>query len=137
MSDPSKYPAGYLAGFLRFVGIFTQLAFVAAFMPQAWIVRITDQLHLPAFPDNPVAFYLARHLSLIYGFIGIALIVFSYRMDRYRDAVGYFGLGVIGFGVLQAAIDWQAAMPIWWTAGESISSICGGLLILWLDRRCE
>lgn len=126
-----------LTGFLRLVGCFTLLAFVAAFMPSTWIVQITDELNLQPFPDSAVAFYLARHLSLLYGFIGIALILVSYQLDRFREQIAPLGFGVIAFGILQAAVDAQSGMPIWWTAGESTSTLFGGLLILWLDRRCR
>jgi hypothetical protein len=137
MTDPSKRPTAWLFLFLRFVGVVTQLAFVAALMPQAWIVKITDALRLGPFPETPLAFYLARHLSLIYGFIGIALIVVSYQIGRYRDLVGYLAVGVIAFGILQALIDFQSGMPIWWTAGEALSTVVGGMVMLWLHRNCQ
>lgn len=137
MTKPDKYPAAWLIWFLRFVGIVSQLAFVAAVMPAGWIVEITDELNLEPFPDTPLAFYLARHLSLLYGFVGIGLIVISYQIKRYRDLVGYLAWGVIAFGVLQCWIDHQSAMPVWWTAGESVSTIIGGLIMMWLHCRCE
>ncbi len=135
-SPRQPFPTAYLSGFLRLVGYFAVLAFVAAFMPAGWILRITEALGLEPFPDVPVALYLARHLSLMYGFVGIALLLFAAQLDRYRHLVGYLAIGVIAFGALQAAIDVQAGMPIWWAASESISTIIGGLLIRWLDRRC-
>lgn len=132
----APYSPRILAMFLRVVGVFTQLAFAAAVMPANWINKITDEMQLEPFPDTPLAFYLARHLSLLYGFVGIGLIVISYDLPKYRDLVSLLGFGTIGFGVLQAWIDHQSGMPIWWSAGESISTIIGGLMILWLDDRC-
>lgn len=134
---PSKYPASWLIWFLRLVGIVSQLAFVAAVMPESWIVKITAELNLEPFPETPLAFYLARHLSLLYGFVGIALIVVSYNITRFRDYLGYLAIGVVAFGLLQGLIDAQSGLPIWWGAGESISTIIGGLIMLWLHKNCD
>lgn len=133
----SKYSSRILTLFLRVVGAFTLLAFAAAVMPAAWFIEITDWMKLEPFPDTPLAFYLARHLSLLYGFVGIGLLVISYRLPKYRELVPLLGYGTIAFGVLQCVIDYQAQMPAWWTWGESISTTIGGTMILWLDRKCE
>lgn len=133
----TKYSERLLVTFLRTVGAFTLLAFAAAVMPAAWIIEITDWMKLQPFPDTPLAFYLARHLSLLYGFVGIGLLVISYRLPKYRDLVPLLGYGTIAFGVSQLVIDYQAEMPIWWTVGESVSTVIGGTMILWLDRNCE
>jgi hypothetical protein len=137
MTEIRTRPATWLIWFLRVVGAISQLAFVAAVMPESWIIEISEELNLEPFPETPVAFYLARHLSLIYGFIGIALIVISYQLTRYRDLVGYLSIGIIVFGFLQGLIDFQSGMPIWWTAGESISTAIGGLMMVWLHRNCD
>jgi hypothetical protein len=127
----------WLARFLRLVGGVSLLAFLAAVMPAGWIVEITAALELETFPDVPVAFYLARHLSLIYGFIGLGLLVIASRLPRDLDLVRWLGWCVIAFGVLQAVVDFQAGMPPWWTLGESISTVIGGGLIVWLQARCR
>ena len=137
MTASQKHPASWLIWFLRLVGVVSQLAFVAAVMPESWIIKISAALNLDAFPETPVAFYLARHLSLLYGFIGIALIMVSYQLPRYRELVGMLAWGVIAFGMLQAWIDFQSGMPIEWTVGESVSTIFGGFLMLWLHRNCH
>ena len=137
MTEDRKRPAAWLIWFLRVVGAISQLAFVAAVMPESWIVEISEELNLEPFPETPIAFYLARHLSLIYGFIGIALIVLSYQLNRYRELVGYLAIGIIIFGILQGWIDFQSGMPIGWTALESISTVIGGLMMAWLHRNCD
>jgi hypothetical protein len=137
MAEVRKRPASWLIWFLRLVGVISQLAFVAAVMPESWIIEISEELNLEAFPETPIAFYLARHLSLIYGFIGIGLIMISYQLTRYRDLVGYLSIGIIAFGILQGLIDFQSGMPVWWTLGESISTVIGGLIMAWLHRNCD
>ncbi|MCO8125362.1 hypothetical protein NHH03_26725 [Stieleria sp. TO1_6] len=133
----SARPVSWLSWYLWLVGVVALLAFAAALMPASWIVSITDRLHLQPFPPNPVAFYLARHLSLLYGFVGVALVFLSFRVDRYRELVGHLAIGVIVFGVLQGVIDLQSGMPMSWTAGESASTVFGGFLLFWLDRVCQ
>lgn len=137
MTKTRSYPANWLIWFLRLVGIVSQLAFVAAVMPESWIVEITEELRLEPFPETPLAFYLARHLSLLYGFVGIAFIVLSYQVHRYRELIGFLAWAVVAFGLLQGLIDFQSGLPIWWTAGESISTILGGLMLRWLHRNCD
>ncbi|WP_182866024.1 hypothetical protein [Stieleria mannarensis] len=137
MSQSAKYPTSWLTWYLWLVGVVSQLAFVAAVMPQSWIVDITARLQLEPFPETPLAFYLARHLSLLYGAVGIALIVVSYRISRFREFIGYLAVGIVAFGLLQGLIDLQSGMPIWWTAAESISSVIGGILLFGLHRRCR
>jgi len=137
MTGNPKRPIAWLIWFLRFVGILSQLAFVAAVMPESWIIEITDELKLEPFPQTPLAFYLARHLSLLYGFVGIALIILSYQITRYRELVGYLAIGIIVFGALQGLIDFQSGMPISWTAGEAATTVIGGFLTLWLHRNCQ
>lgn len=136
MSETKKYPSSWLAWFLFIVGAVSQLAFLAAIMPASWIVEITAALNLTPFPETPLAFYLARHLSLLYGAIGVILIVVSYRLDQVRDLIGYLAIGIVLFGVAQGWIDFQSGMPIWWTAVESVSTVIGGCLTYWLHRRC-
>ncbi|MEO1618984.1 MAG: hypothetical protein AAFV88_24245 [Planctomycetota bacterium] len=128
-----------LPGFLHWVGVGTLTAFVAALMPASWFEWSTEKLNLGEFPEQPVAYYLARHLSMMYGFVGIALIVFARRLRRDHDPRDHelavlLGYGVVAFGALQAVLDLQADMPSWWTAAESISTVLGGLLILWLAK---
>ena len=119
---------------LRLVGLFTLLAFAAAVMPQQWIVETAEALGFDPFPDSPLTFYLARSLSLLYGFIGVGLLVLAADFDRYRPLVRYLAVATIAFGVLQLLVDAQSAMPAWWTLSEFLSTVFGGVLIWWMDR---
>jgi hypothetical protein len=125
----------WLILFLRVVGTGTVTAFGAAIMPQQWIVEIAEELGFEPFPFSPLTFYLARNLSLLYGFAGCALLVIAANLDRYRPLVAKVALGSIAFGVLQYVVDVQSGMPMWWTSYESLSSIVGGFVILFLDRK--
>ena len=82
----------YLRRLLQVVGGITLLAFAAAIMPSHWMEEISEELGFDPFPDSPLTFYLARNLSLLYGFLGALLIVVSLDLDRYRPLVWYIAL---------------------------------------------
>jgi hypothetical protein len=136
-SDPpvTRVEITLLVVFLRVVGGVSLLAFAAAVMPQGWIVRIAETLGFDPFPDSPLTFYLARNLSLLYGFVGATLMVLSFDVARYRPLFHYAAMGTVLFGFLQLIVDSQARMPLWWTWGESISTLVGGLLFFWIQFR--
>lgn len=121
--------------FLRIVGGITLLAFLAAVMPSQWIKETAEALGFDPFPDSPLTFYLARNLSLLYGFVGVFLILISLDLDRYRPLVWYTAIGTILFGVLQLVVNSMAGLPSWWTWGESISTVAGGVILFLIQSR--
>ena len=121
--------------FLRLIGGVSLFAFAAAVMPEKWIVEIAEALGFDPFPFSPLTFYLARNLSLLYGFVGAALLLVASDLPRYFPLVRYAALGTILFGVLQVIVDVQAGLPGWWTLGESLSTLVGGALLYWLQHR--
>lgn len=124
----------WLSLVLKTVGIVTVTAFAASVMPQAWIVSIAEALGFAPFPSSPLTFYLARNLSLLYGFIGLLVLWIAFDLRQYRSLVKPFAYATILFGLSQAIVDTQAAMPVWWTAFESLSTVLGGIMIAWLDH---
>ncbi len=119
------------------IGYLSLLAFGAAVMPQKWIVEIAEELGFEPFPSAPITFYLARNLSLLYGFVGCTLLVISSDLVRYRPLVRKIAIGTVLFGILQWIVDAQSGMPIWWTAQESLFAIAGGTVIAILDKKTE
>ncbi|KAA1257797.1 hypothetical protein LF1_02870 [Rubripirellula obstinata] len=120
---------------LRLIALVTFLAFAAAVMPSHWIREASEFLGFDPFPESPLTFYLARHLSLLYGFVGVLLWIAASDFDRYRPLVRKLGVLTIVFGVLQAIIDVMSGLPGWWSVGESISTVAGGGLLMWMERR--
>ena len=121
--------------FLRVIGGISLLALLAAVMPEKWIVQTAEELGFVPFPFSPLTFYLARNLSLLYGFVGGLLIVISLDLDRYRPLVWYTAIGTILFGLLQLVVNSLSGLPIWWTLGESLTTFLGGLLLYRIQRR--
>lgn len=115
------------------VGAFTLTAFLFAFMPDGWLQAISGWLGYDGFPDSPLAFYLARNLSLMYGFVGVLFVVMSRDMARYLPLAVVLGWCAIALGITQAVADTMAGLPWWWTVGESVSTIVGGGALVWLS----
>ena len=90
-----------LLAFLRLIGGVSLLAFGASVMPEKWIVETAEALGFEPFPDSPLTFYLARNLSILYGFVGAALLVVSFDLERYFPLVRHAAIGTILFGLLQ------------------------------------
>lgn len=134
-SDAKVDADRWLILFLRLIGWTTLLAFAAAVMPEKWMVETAQWLGFDPFPDSPLTFYLARNLSLLYGFGGVGLLVITMDFDRYRPLIRYLAIGTMVFGVMQWIVDAQSALPYWWSCGEAISTFIGGVTIWWLDRR--
>ena len=123
--------------FLRFVGYTTLLAFPAALMPEPWMVAIAKLLTIDDFPSAPLTFYLARNLSLVYGFVGVGILIITGDLARYRPFVRLMAFGTMAFGILQVVCDSMSAMPWWWSYGEGLSTLGGGMLMYWLDARAR
>ena len=132
-----RNPDRWLLLYLRAVAAVTLLAFAAAVMPEKWMIETAEALGFEPFPYSPLTFYLARNLSLLYGFVGAGLLIITLDFERYRPLVPYLAIGTMTFGVLQLVVDAQAALPFWWTLGESSSTLLGGVLIWWLDMRAR
>ncbi len=127
--------ARYLIFYLRFVGVSALLAFGAALMPGNWMVEIAGWLDIKPFPDAPLTFYLARNLSLMYGVLGVFLMLIASDLPRYRPLVWWMGVCAVLFAVLQGVVNAMAGMPAMWTFGESGWNLLGGGLLWWLDSR--
>ena len=124
----------WLLIFLRLIGVIALFAFLASVMPTAWIIRISEELGFEPFPDSPLTFYLARNLSLLYGFVGATLLIIASDLPRYRPLVRYAAIGTLLFSGLQLVVDGMSGLPWWWTWGESGSTLVGGLMLYWIQR---
>ena len=119
---------------LKLVAAVTLLAFAAAVMPGRWIVETARWLGFDPFPESPLTYYLARNLSLMYGFIGAAIWYIATKLERYRDLVKPLALASIAFSLSQAAVNIQSEMPTWWIATEFVATFTGGIALVVLDR---
>ena len=135
MADKDTF-SKWLVLYLKFIGYVSLLAFAAAFMPAIWMIKTADFLGVEM-ADLPLSFYLARNLSLLFGFVGATLLVITSNMERYGALVWFVVRGTLLFGVMQLIANSMSGLPIWWTLGESFSTIGGGLLMWWLHTNAS
>ncbi len=132
-------PDRLLTLMLRFGGGVMLLAFPMALLPTEWMAMSHESLGLGPFPEprGPLVEYLARSVSLFYGFHGGLLLVVSTDIHRFRPIVRYLGFMNILFGMGVYAIDRVVGMPILWATGEGVTVAITGMLFLGLLRRID
>lgn len=108
------------------------LALPCVFMPVSWMDAIARKSELGPMPTEPVAIYLARHLSLMYALTGVLLMYMSLDLDRHMPLLRVFAWGLLGFGLVLAWVDINAGMPNSWTFMEAGPVAPSALLLLWL-----
>lgn len=119
---------------LRLGGVVTAAAFVAVFLPAAWMASTHEWLGLGDFPGTPLVDYLARSIAALYGFHGVLLLIVSRDPARHRTIVQFIGVMNIVFGSLMIGIDIHAGLPTLWTLAEGPPIIAFGIVVLYLVR---
>jgi hypothetical protein len=119
---------------LRLLGGMVVLAFVPVFFPPAWMEHFHQLMGLGSVPDQPVFWYLARSLSLMYFAHGLMVLAISTDVRRYWPLVQLLGWLNIALGVILLFIDLNAPMPWYWTLAEGPGIIVGGIVLLALVR---
>jgi len=103
---------------LRFIGITTIPAFVAAILPQPWLIHLINEVD-PGASTGILMTYLARMLMAMYAFVGIEAFIFASDVRRYRPLILILGAGgaavaLIGLLVLLAAVSSEGRTRVFW-----------------------
>jgi len=132
-----RHSARLLSILLRLVGSVALLAVVGLLMPTAWMALCHERLGLGGLPEGPVFEYLARSTSAFYALTGGLLWVLSTDVHRYARVITYVAVGGLFFSVAILVTDIVAALPMFWTIGETIANFgtCIAVLILQGDIR--
>jgi len=125
---------------LRFIGITTIPAFIAAVMPQSWVVFLIHKAE-PGMSTGILVTYLARILMLMYAFVGLQCFIFSTDIERYRPLVWILGVGtvvvtLVGIIALFAGVapDHRAGF-FWVVFGDFTDGLVKGILVVILLLR--
>jgi hypothetical protein len=124
-----------LVALLRLTGAVLVLAFLAIFLPGAWMAATHRGLGMGEFPRMPVVDYLARSVAALYGFHGVLVLLVSTDPARYRTIVWYLAVMNVVFGAIMLGIDRHAGMPALWTALEGPSIAALGIVMAILNWR--
>ncbi len=103
---------------LRFIGITTLPAFVAAVMPQSWFAYLIHRAD-PGIPVGILVTYLGRILMALYVLIGLACFICATDIRRYRPLIWVLGVGslavaVIGLAALFLAVPSDERAGLFW-----------------------
>jgi len=124
-----------LAVALRLLGLLDLCAFAAVVAPRAVIAASHEWLGLGAFPQEPIAGYLARCTSIWCGMYGLLLWFVASDVVRYSRLILLMGSAMIVQGIALVAIDLTEGLPSWWTATEGPCCSILGAILLALRRR--
>jgi len=125
---------------LRFIGVTTIPAFIAAVMPQAWLTFLIHKAE-PGMSTGILATYLARILMLMYAFVGLQCFIFSFDIRRYRPLIWIMGVGtvvvtVIGLIALFTGVAPDNRAGIFWVVfGDFTDGLVKGILLVILLLR--
>jgi hypothetical protein len=110
-------------------------ALAGIFMPASLMATFHARLGLGAFPDAPIAVYLARSLSALYALYGGILWICGTDVRRFAPVITYFSVTGVFFSILITVLDLRAGLPWYWTVGEGpmLAVLC--VLILVMQRR--
>lgn len=124
----------HLQVLLRIGAVIMLFALVAVIMPRACMVWTHGRLGLGAFPDQPIAEYLARSLSGMYAMLGAFCWIFGTDPPRYRVCIRFTGVFSMVGGLALGFLDWRIGMPHLWMLGETVIPTLYGVALLMLAR---
>jgi len=123
-----------LAALLRAVGLLDLGALLAVLLPGEWMAEIHLALGLGELPQAPIVAYLTRSASAVYALHGAVLLLAATDVRRYERLIAVLAYGAIAIGLVLAAIDLFARMPLWWTLVEGPLYVLFGVGALGLRK---
>ena len=121
--------------FLRIAGAICVVALVPAIMPRAWIVACHAWLGLGAFPQEPIAEYLARSTSGLCAFYGGLLWVLSGDVRRYAPVITYQAVAIMALAIVGNVLSVRCGMPVSWAVSDAMGASTIGVVSLVLQWR--
>jgi len=125
---------------LRFIGVTTIPAFIAAVMPQSWVAFLIHKAE-PGMSTGILVTYLARILMLMYAFVGLQCFIFAADIRRYRPLVWILGVGtvlvtLVGIIALFAGVAPDHHTGFFWVVfGDFTDGLVKGILLVILLLR--
>ncbi len=130
-------PDRLLVLILRLDALVLTTAFLAVFMPEAWMIASHDRLGMGEFPSSPLVSYLTRSIAVMYATRGLFVWLASTDTVRYEVLIRLIGWSNVLIGVFLLGIDLASGMPTFWTFGEGPPIAGVGFVILWAQRAAQ
>lgn len=114
-------PSPWLVLVLRATSVLLLLAFAGAALPESWMKAAYESGGLGPWPGGALLVYLARAVSLLYGFFGVLALYLSFDVQRYRPLVRFLAAASFPFAPVMFIVIWAAGLPAVWAVCESTS----------------
>lgn len=121
-------PINWLVLVLRATAALLLLAFVGAVLPESWMKAVYESGGLGPWPGGALLMYLARALSLMYGFLGLLTLYLSFDVSRYRPLVRFLAVASFPFAPVMFVVIWSAGLPVVWAVCESTGILVSSAL---------
>ena len=106
---------------LRLTAALMLLAVGAVFMPKSWMAATHEWLGLGAFPQAPIAEWLARTTSALYALVGGVMLVAASDVRRYARIITCLALATAGASAATVVTS-LGSMPLWWLLGDLVTA---------------
>lgn len=124
-----------LVWLLRLSGLMMLSAIIAVFMPIEWMDYFHAEMGLGPFPSAPIAEYLARLCSAVYGLIGVQLLVMASDVRRYAVMIAVTAVGVAAIALIVGTLAILSGIPWWWAAGDMATAVPFAVAVIALQLR--
>ncbi len=116
----------WLRRLLVVLGSICLLALFAVLMPREWIARSHAWMGLGAFPEAPIAEYLARSTSALCAFYGGFVLMLARDPLRYLPIVKYQAIAMLALSAMSMVVWLRLGMEAHWV----LLDVLGGWGIL-------
>jgi hypothetical protein len=106
---------------LRATAVLLLLAFAGAALPESWMRAAYESGGLGPWPGGALLVYLARAVSLLYGFYGVLALYLSFDVPRYLPLIRFLAIASFPFVPVMFVVIWTAGLPAVWAVCESTS----------------
>jgi len=108
---------------LRATAVLFLLAFVGAVLPESWMKAVHEWGGLGPWPGGALLVYLARALSILYGFYGMLALYLSFDVRRYLPLIRFMAIVGFPFAPVMFVVLWTAGLPTVWAVSEPASIV--------------
>src|SRR5438128_1046917 len=99
---------------LRATAALLLLAFVGAVLPESWMKMVYECGELGPWPGGALLVYLARAVSILYGFYGLLALYMSFDVQRYLPLIRFMAIASFPFAPVMFIVIWSAGLPTVW-----------------------
>jgi len=116
-------PFGWLVFVLRATAVLFLLALVGATLPESWMKAVYEWGELGPWPGGALLVYLARAVSILYGFYGLLTLYLSFDVRRYLPLIRFMAIVGFPFAPVMFVVIWAAGLPTVWAVSEPTSIV--------------